>query len=51
MVGISYKQKARIGVIGIPYHKNEAGDCEFNPKIVLSDCYSKSVIQFNEDFS
>jgi hypothetical protein len=48
MVGVSYKQKARIGVIGIPYCKNkQTGDCDYNPKIVLSDCYSKSVLQFN----
>lgn len=52
MIGVSYKQKARIGIIGIPYQKDTNSDsCIFDPKVVVSDCDSQLVVELNQDFS
>ena len=34
LIGISYKQKAELGVIGIPYKLNN-GQCTYNPSILF----------------
>ena len=52
MIGVSYKQKSRIGVIGIPYQRDQVtGKCVFSPRVVISDCESQSVVELNRDFS
>ena len=52
MIGISYKKRARIGVIATPYTKDPMTQkCVFSPKVLLGDCDNHQVFEIIEDLS